>query len=212
MAWPGHPRCGVSSHVPSRGRGGQAERGGRGARAFVPPSLSLSLPPIRAAAPPLTPTSSLPLPPSSPSEGGFFNALLTFPPDYPQSPPSCRFTSDMWHPNVYDDGRVCISILHSAGDDPMGYETAAERWSPVHTVRLGRERERGGGGTRDRGRGPAPGPPRPRLGGTPPSPFPRHQKRRPVFSFFLFFFSFTRSPAHRPTSPSLPRVLRWKPS
>ena len=41
----------------------------------------------------------------------------------------------MWHPNVYDDGRVCISILHSAGDDPMGYETAAERWSPVHTVR-----------------------------------------------------------------------------
>jgi ubiquitin-conjugating enzyme E2 G1 len=44
----------------------------------------------------------------------------------------------MWHPNVYDDGRVCISILHSAGDDPMGYETAAERWSPVHTVRAKR--------------------------------------------------------------------------
>ena len=35
---------------------------------------------------------------------------------------------------VYPDGRVCISILHSAGDDPHGYETAAERWSPVQSV------------------------------------------------------------------------------
>ncbi len=30
--------------------------------------------------------------------------------------------------------QVCISILHSAGDDPHGYEKASERWSPVHTV------------------------------------------------------------------------------
>ena len=35
---------------------------------------------------------------------------------------------------VYADGRVCISILHNAGDDPHGYEKASERWSPVHTV------------------------------------------------------------------------------
>lgn len=33
------------------------------------------------------------------SEGGFFNAVLSFPQDYPQSPPTCRFTSEMWHPN-----------------------------------------------------------------------------------------------------------------
>lgn len=33
------------------------------------------------------------------SEGGFFNARLTFPKDYPNSPPTCRFTSEMWHPN-----------------------------------------------------------------------------------------------------------------
>lgn len=33
------------------------------------------------------------------SEGGFFNARLTFPKDYPNSPPQCRFTSEMWHPN-----------------------------------------------------------------------------------------------------------------
>lgn len=29
---------------------------------------------------------------------------------------------------------MCISILHAPGDDPMGYETSAERWSPVQSV------------------------------------------------------------------------------
>jgi hypothetical protein len=37
---------------------------------------------------------------------------------------------------VYQDGRVCISILHSPGDDPHGYEKAEERWQPIHTVRF----------------------------------------------------------------------------
>lgn len=35
---------------------------------------------------------------------------------------------------VFVDGRVCISILHAPGDDPMGYELSAERWSPVQSV------------------------------------------------------------------------------
>lgn len=29
---------------------------------------------------------------------------------------------------------MCISILHEPGDDKYGYEKAAERWLPVHTV------------------------------------------------------------------------------
>ncbi|PWZ17457.1 Ubiquitin-conjugating enzyme E2 7 [Zea mays] len=68
------------------------------------------------------------------SDGGYFNAIMTFPQNYPNSPPSVRFTSEMWHPNVYPDGRVCISILHPPGEDPNGYELASERWTPVHTV------------------------------------------------------------------------------
>ncbi|GAV78663.1 UQ_con domain-containing protein [Cephalotus follicularis] len=68
------------------------------------------------------------------SEGGFFNAIMSFPSNYPLSPPTVKFTSDIWHPNVYPDGKVCISILHSLGDDPNGYELTSERWSPVHTV------------------------------------------------------------------------------
>ncbi|XP_068810770.1 ubiquitin-conjugating enzyme E2 G2 isoform X2 [Struthio camelus] len=82
-------------------------------------------------------------------EYGVFPAILSFPLDYPLSPPKMRFTCEMFHPNntglvtrgiqaakvlVYPDGRVCISILHAPGDDPMGYESSAERWSPVQSV------------------------------------------------------------------------------
>lgn len=35
---------------------------------------------------------------------------------------------------VFADGKVCISILHPPGNDPMGYELSAERWSPVQSV------------------------------------------------------------------------------
>ena len=68
------------------------------------------------------------------SDGGLFKARLSFPPDYPYMPPTMRFTSDMWHPNIYKDGKVCISILHPPGSDPNQYENASERWLPVHTV------------------------------------------------------------------------------
>ncbi|RXH84541.1 hypothetical protein DVH24_032825 [Malus domestica] len=72
-------------------------------------------------------------PPDTLYEGGFFNAIMSFPNNYPNSPPTVKFTSEIWHPNVYTDGRVCISILHPPGEDPNGYELASERWTPVHT-------------------------------------------------------------------------------
>ncbi|KAF9939197.1 Ubiquitin-conjugating enzyme E2 15 [Mortierella antarctica] len=67
-------------------------------------------------------------------EGGFYRAIMTFPVDYPLMPPKLKFTSDMYHPNVYPSGEVCISILHPPGEDKYGYEQANERWTPVHTV------------------------------------------------------------------------------
>jgi len=36
---------------------------------------------------------------SAHSEGGFFNATMSFPQNYPVSPPTVRFTSEVWHPN-----------------------------------------------------------------------------------------------------------------
>ncbi len=77
------------------------------------------------------------------------------PTDYPLSPFKMKFEPPLFHPNskrhahtaivvweltfnictqVYPDGNVCISILHSPGDDPMMYEQASERWSPVQSV------------------------------------------------------------------------------
>ncbi|XP_059306077.1 ubiquitin-conjugating enzyme E2 7-like [Lycium barbarum] len=73
-------------------------------------------------------------PPETLFDGGFFNATMSFPQDYPNNPPTVKFTTEIWHPNVYEDGRVCISILHPPGDDPNFYELASERWTPVHTV------------------------------------------------------------------------------
>jgi ubiquitin-conjugating enzyme E2 G2 len=46
-----------------------------------------------------------------------------------------KFVSpSIFHPNVYPTGVVCISILHPPGDDPMHYEHASERWSPIQSV------------------------------------------------------------------------------
>ena len=65
-------------------------------------------------------------------EGGFFKAILTFPEDFPQNPPEMKFITEMWHPNIYPDGKVCISILHPPGVDQFNeLEKAEERWRPV---------------------------------------------------------------------------------
>ncbi|KAG5355733.1 Ubiquitin-conjugating enzyme E2-18 kDa [Yarrowia sp. B02] len=73
-------------------------------------------------------------PDDTPYEGGLFPATLKFPQDYPLSPPVMKFTCEMYHPNIYKDGTVCISILHAPGDDPNMYESASERWSPIQSV------------------------------------------------------------------------------
>ena len=91
-------------------------------------------------------------PEGTPFEGGIFPAELSFPKDYPLSPPKMKFLGEIWHPNgicceklvscscadfncpVYPNGEVCISILHPPGDDPNHYEQASERWSPIQSV------------------------------------------------------------------------------
>eukprot|EP00211_Chloroparvula_japonica_P009429 CAMPEP_0119132320 /NCGR_PEP_ID=MMETSP1310-20130426/11777_1 /TAXON_ID=464262 /ORGANISM="Genus nov. species nov., Strain RCC2339" /LENGTH=168 /DNA_ID=CAMNT_0007122947 /DNA_START=69 /DNA_END=572 /DNA_ORIENTATION=- len=73
-------------------------------------------------------------PPDTMYEGGFFKATMKFPKEYPNMPPKLIINTPFWHPNVYKDGTVCISILHPPGDDKYGYEKASERWSPVQTV------------------------------------------------------------------------------
>jgi len=72
-------------------------------------------------------------PPGTDWEGGIFKALMNFPEEYPNAPPKMKFVSDFWHPNVYPDGTVCISILHTP--DPMNPEEREEEtWRPIQTV------------------------------------------------------------------------------
>uniref|UniRef100_A0A8C2JXS6 Cell division cycle 34 homolog (S. cerevisiae) a n=1 Tax=Cyprinus carpio TaxID=7962 RepID=A0A8C2JXS6_CYPCA len=62
-------------------------------------------------------------------------ARIKFPMDYPYSPPAFRFLTKMWHPNIYENGDVCISILHPPVDDPQSGELPSERWNPTQNVR-----------------------------------------------------------------------------
>ena len=59
-----------------------------------------------------------PLPPLS---GGVFSLRITFGEQYPEKPPRVRFTSEVFHPNVYGDGTLCMDIIQ-------------DQWTPVHNV------------------------------------------------------------------------------
>ncbi|KAI5184923.1 ubiquitin-conjugating enzyme E2 G1 [Nematocida homosporus] len=67
-------------------------------------------------------------------ENALLRGVLVFPETYPEDPPSFKFLSPMWHPNIDKDGNLCISILHKSGDDEYGYEDASERWMPVRDI------------------------------------------------------------------------------
>jgi ubiquitin-conjugating enzyme E2 G1 len=72
-------------------------------------------------------------PPGTLFEGGYFPTILKFPPTYPDKPPTMHFTTKgFFHPNVYPDGKVCISILHEAKEDVFNQqEQMSEKWRPV---------------------------------------------------------------------------------
>ncbi|XP_076816665.1 ubiquitin-conjugating enzyme E2 R2-like isoform X2 [Clavelina lepadiformis] len=74
-------------------------------------------------------------PPDTLYAGGYFRAIMKFSHDYPYSPPTFRFITKMFHSNIYENGEVCISILHSPVNDPQSGELPSERWNPTQSVR-----------------------------------------------------------------------------
>ncbi len=47
-------------------------------------------------------------------KGGKYRMRMRIPSNYPMKPPSCQFLTEMWHPNVYRDGKICLDTLQSS--------------------------------------------------------------------------------------------------
>ena len=91
------------------------------------PRFPIHLPPD-AVIPPRSPTHVTQLwqavifgPEDTPWEGGTFKLNLTFSEDYPNKAPVVKFESKMFHPNIYNDGGICLDILQN-------------QWSPIYDV------------------------------------------------------------------------------
>jgi ubiquitin-conjugating enzyme E2 D len=58
----------------------------------------------------------------SPYAGGVFFLSISFPTDYPFRPPTCKFTTKIYHPNLSaNNNHVCAPIFH-------------DQWSPALTI------------------------------------------------------------------------------
>ncbi|KAJ9448508.1 Ubiquitin-conjugating enzyme E2-17 kDa [Diplonema papillatum] len=60
-------------------------------------------------------------PDGSPYEGGMFRLTMSFPREYPFKPPTVKFVTKVFHPNVYVSGDICLDILQNA-------------WQPTYTA------------------------------------------------------------------------------
>eukprot|EP00953_Heterococcus_sp_UTEX-ZZ885_P002919 2104-Heterococcus_DN1.PRE.2 len=56
-------------------------------------------------------------PDESPFEGGIYSLSITFSEsEYPSKPPKMRFLCEMYHPNIYSNGTICLDVLQTCAD------------------------------------------------------------------------------------------------
>jgi len=66
-------------------------------------------------------TGSIIGPVDTPYAGGIFNLDITLPSDYPYKPPIIKMKTKIYHPNINEEGTICLDILK-------------EQWSPALTL------------------------------------------------------------------------------
>lgn len=66
-------------------------------------------------------TASIVGPDESPFEGGIYQLRMQFPDQYPEKPPRVRFITEMFHPNIFPTGDLCLDIIQ-------------DKWKPIYSV------------------------------------------------------------------------------
>lgn len=76
-------------------------------------------------------------PPETLYQGAYFKAHMKFPNDYPYSPPSIKFLTKVWHPNVYEVRKILIaSRIYAKFGDSSEWKT---NFSPSHMKKHGKK-------------------------------------------------------------------------
>lgn len=65
-------------------------------------------------------------PPESPYADGVFFLSMTIPAQYPSSPPSIKFETKIYHPNINEDGTICLEQLKKDWDPMFTLKHAIE--------------------------------------------------------------------------------------
>ena len=61
-------------------------------------------------------------PDQTPYEGGLYELTLSIPCNYPVKAPKVRFKTEIFHPNIYQNGDICIDILQDQWSEVMSIE------------------------------------------------------------------------------------------
>lgn len=61
-------------------------------------------------------------------KGGMFVFTISVPTEYNIRPPAAKCTTKIWHPNITEDGKICLSILREHSLDGSG-------WLPTRTLK-----------------------------------------------------------------------------